>query len=225
MTDATKTLLKAIKNFNTEGLSELLFDNKSEVACNQRLCAAINKETSNYLARVEYTNKDDSVSRADLVMINRDNGKVVLCAEAKTLTAINVKYPTKGEKKKTNKDKPKEGYHPFFDNMKQNIVKQKFRGEKIAIMWVYGWSKFAEPKEKEKENEKKEMYFKEKYYSLRRRLKNEDELKEDDVKKEIKRIFKKLGLILIKPKPEILYAKDTHEGYKAYLIVTIGKVK
>ena len=218
MTDATKTLLKAIKNFNTEGLSELLFDNKSEVACNQRLCAAINKETSNYLARVEYTNKDDSVSRADLVMINRKTGKVNLCAEAKTLTATNVIHPTEGEKKKTNKIDPDKGYHPFFNNMKQNIVKQEFRGEKIAIMWVYGWCKFAEPKNKE-------IHLKEKYYSLRSRLKDEDELKEDDVKEEIKRIFKKLGLILLKPQPEILYAKDTHEGYKAYLIVTIGKVK
>jgi len=51
MTNATTTLKKAIKNFNPEGLSELLFDNKSEVACNQRLCAAINKEKSKYLTK------------------------------------------------------------------------------------------------------------------------------------------------------------------------------
>ena len=34
-------------------------------------------------------------------------------------------------------------------------------------------------------------------------------------------LFKKLDLSSIKS--EILYAKDTHEGYKAYLIMTLGE--
>ena len=211
MTNATKTLLEAIEKFNTEGLSELLFDNKSEVACNQRLCAAINKHQSKkYLARVEYTNKDDLVSRADLVMIDRDNGKVVLCAEAKTLTATNVIYPTAGEKKKAVEGE----YHPFFDNMKKNIDHQNFQGEKIAIMWIYGWEKL--PKDPK-------LHLKEKYCSLRSRIKKRGEFKKKEVKEEIKDVFNKLGLSEIQQKK--YDAEDTHEGYKAYLIVTIGKVK
>ena len=215
MTNATKTLLEAIEKFNTEGLSELLFDNKSEVACNQRLCAAINKDESNkYLARVEYTNKDDSVSRADLVIINRETGRVDLCAEAKTLTATNVMYPTKGEKKKTNKENPDKGYHPFFDNMKKNIDQQKFKKDKFAIMWIYGWEKL--PKDPK-------PHLKEKYCSLRSRIKKRGEFKKKEVKEEIKDVFNKLGLSEIQQKK--YDAEDTHEGYKAYLIVTIGRLK
>ena len=214
MTDATKTLLKAIKSFNTEGLSELLFDNKSEVACNQRLCAAINKyQSKKYLARVEYTNKDDLVSRADLVMINRETGRVDLCAEAKTLTATNVMYPTEGEKKKAKKGE----YHPFFDNMKQNIVNQKFEGEKIAIMWIYGWDKLT------LEHNEPEEHLREKYYSLRSRLRKEGKFTKKKVKEKINGVFEDLDLNVIKQKK--YDADDNHEGYKAYMIVTIGKVK
>lgn len=210
MTDATKTLLKAIKNFNTEGLSELLFDNKSEVACNQRLCAAINKETSNYLARVEYTNKDDSVSRADLVMINRETGKVDLCTEAKQLCVFNILAPLDSEKIYAD-------FHHYFNNLKTAIDKQNYIGSKICIMWTYGWDKFSDqPK----------MYLREKYFKDRNRkgLKNISKpYNKKEIQQKIKSIFKELDLSSIKS--EILYAKDTHEGYKAYLIVTIGKVK
>ena len=43
---------EALDKFNTDNLSQLLFDNKSEIACNQRLCVAINQVTKDYLARV-----------------------------------------------------------------------------------------------------------------------------------------------------------------------------
>ena len=119
MTKPIKVLRTALEQINCAGLSQLLFDNKSEVACNQRLCKAINKNQNEYLARVEYTSA--LVSRADLVMIDRKEGDVVLCAEAKTLTATNVMYPTKGEKNKAKKGE----YHPFFDDMKKNIADQK----------------------------------------------------------------------------------------------------
>ena len=65
-------IIKALDKFSTDNLSQLLFDNKSEIACNQRLCVAINQHSKDYLARVEYNNKADSVSRADLVLINRE---------------------------------------------------------------------------------------------------------------------------------------------------------
>ena len=87
MTKPIKVLRTALEQINCAGLSQLLFDNKSEVACNQRLCESINKNQNEYLARVEYTSA--LVSRADLVMIDRKVGDVVLCAEAKTLTATN----------------------------------------------------------------------------------------------------------------------------------------
>ena len=210
MTKATKALKAALEEFHCAGLSQLLFDNKSEVACNQRLCVAINKSQKEYLARVEYTNKGDSVSRADLVMIDRKEGDVVLCAEAKTLTATNVMYPTKGEKNKAKKGE----YHPFFDNMKKNITNQKkFKGDKIAIMWIYGWDKLPE---------EPEAHLREKYFSLRSRIKREGEFTKKKVKDKIKEVFEDLDLIRIKQKT--LKDEDEHEGYKAYLIVTIGEV-
>ena len=119
MTKPIKVLRTALEQINCAGISQLLFNNKSEVACNQRLCKAINKNQNEYLARVEYTSA--LVSRADLVMIDRKEGDVVLCAEAKTLTATNVMYPTKGEKNKAKKGE----YHPFFDDMKKTSLTKK----------------------------------------------------------------------------------------------------
>ena len=203
-----KVLRTAFEQINCAGLSQLLFNNKSEVACNQRLCKAINKNQNEYLARVEYTSA--LVSRADLVMIDRKEGDVVLCAEAKTLTASNVMYPTKGEKNKAKKGE----YHPFFDDMKKNIADQKkFKGDKIAIMWIYGWDKLPE---------EPEAHLREKYFSLRSRIKKEGEFTKKKVEDKIKEVFEDLDLIKIHQKT--LMAEDEHEGYKAYMIATLGEV-
>ena len=203
-----KVLRTALEQINCAGLSQLLFNNKSEVACNQRLCKAINKNQNEYLARVEYTSA--LVSRADLVMIDRKEGDVVLCAEAKTLTATNVMYPTKGEKNKAKKGE----YHPFFDDMKKNITDQKkFKGDKIAIMWIYGWDKLPE---------EPEAHLREKYFSLRSRIKKEGEFTKKKVEDKIKEVFEDLDLIKIHQKT--LMAEDEHEGYKAYMIATLGEI-
>jgi hypothetical protein len=208
MTKPIKVLRAALEQINRAGLSQLLFNNKSEVACNQRLCKAINKNQNEYLARVEYTSA--LVSRADLVMIDRKEGDVVLCAEAKTLTATNVMYPTKGEKNKAKKGE----YHPFFDDMKKNIADQKkFKGDKIAIMWIYGWDKLPE---------EPEAHLREKYFSLRSRIKKEGEFTKKKVEGKIKEVFEDLDLIKIHQKT--LMAEDEHEGYKAYMIATLGEI-
>ena len=208
MTKPIKVLRAALEQINRAGLSQLLFNNKSEVACNQRLCKAINKNQNEYLARVEYTGA--LVSRADLVMIDRKEGDVVLCAEAKTLTATNVMYPTKGEKNKAKKGE----YHPFFDDMKKNIADQKkFKGDKIAIMWIYGWDKLPEEPEE---------HLREKYFSLRSRIKKEGEFTKKKVEDKIKEVFEDLDLIKIHQKT--LMAEDEHEGYKAYMIATLGEI-
>jgi len=208
MTKPIKVLRTALEQINCAGLSQLLFDNKSEVACNQRLCEAINKNQNEYLARVEYTSA--LVSRADLVLIDRKTGDVVLCAEAKTLTATNVIYPTKGEKNKAKKGE----YHPFFDDMKKNIADQKkFKGDKIAIMWIYGWDKLPE---------EPEAHLREKYFSLRSRIKKEGEFTKKKVEDKIKEVFEDLDLIKIHQKT--LMAEDEHEGYKAYMIATLGEI-
>ena len=208
MTKPIKVLRAALEQINRAGLSQLLFNNKSEVACNQRLCKAINQNQNEYLARVEYTSA--LVSRADLVMIDRKEGDVVLCAEAKTLTATNVMYPTKGEKNKAKKGE----YHPFFDDMKKNIADQKkFKGDKIAIMWIYGWDKLPE---------EPEAHLREKYFSLRSRIKKEGEFTKKKVEGKIKEVFEDLDLIKIHQKT--LMAEDEHEGYKAYMIATLGEI-
>ena len=208
MTKPIKVLRAALEQINRAGLSQLLFNNKSEVACNQRLCKAINKNQNEYLARVEYTSA--LVSRADLVMIDRKEGDVVLCAEAKTLTATNVMYPTTGEKNKAKKGE----YHPFFDDMKKNIADQKkFKGDKIAIMWIYGWDKLPEEPEE---------HLREKYFSLRSRIKKEGEFTKKKVEDKIKEVFEDLDLIKIHQKT--LMAEDEHEGYKAYMIATLGEI-
>ena len=208
MTKPIKVLRAALEQINRAGLSQLLFNNKSEVACNQRLCKAINKNQNEYLARVEYTSA--LVSRADLVMIDRKEGDVVLCAEAKTLTATNVMYPTKGEKNKAKKGE----YHPFFDDMKKNIADQKkFKGDKIAIMWIYGWDKLPEEPEE---------HLREKYFSLRSRIKKEGEFTKKKVEDKIKEVFEDLDLIKIHQKT--LMVEDEHEGYKAYMIATLGEI-
>ena len=69
MEKAKEVLLKGLQNISTADLSQLLFDNKSEVACNQRLAVSINKISTDFIARVEYTNRKEIVSRADLVLI------------------------------------------------------------------------------------------------------------------------------------------------------------
>ena len=208
MTKPIKVLRTALEQINCAGLSQLLFNNKSEVACNQRLCKAINKNQNEYLARVEYTSA--LVSRADLVLIDRNEGDVVLCAEAKTLTATNVMYPTKGDKNKAKKGE----YHPFFDDMKKNIADQeKFKGDKIAIMWIYGWDKLPE---------EPEVHLQEKYYRLRSSINKEGKFTKNEVGRRIKEVFKKLDLIKIQQKT--LVAEDEHEGYKAYMIATLGEI-
>ena len=100
MEKAKEVLLKGLQNISTAGLSQLLFDNKSEVACNQRLAVSINKISKDFIARVEYTNSKENVSRADLVLISKESGLVELILEAKMLTAFNILAPTQGEKKK-----------------------------------------------------------------------------------------------------------------------------
>ena len=211
MTDATKTLLKAIKNFNTEGLSELLFDNKSEVACNQRLCAAINKETSNYLARVEYTDDiNNLVNQADLVMIDNKTEEIVLCVEAKSLYATNIIRLTRGEEK--------EGYNNTFKQVKdRDFIKNNIADDKkLAIMWVSGWDNFLEnPKPSFRENY---------HEDFRRRIKKKGKFTKEEVQEKLIQVFEdKLDLIVIDQ--VTIEDESDHYGYKAYLIATIVKLK
>ena len=211
MTDATKTLLKAIKNFNTEGLSELLFDNKSEVACNQRLCAAINKETSKYLARVEYTDDiNNLVNQADLVMIDNKTEEIVLCVEAKSLYATNIIRLTRGEEK--------EGYNDAFKQVKdRDFIKNNITDDKkLAIMWVSGWDNFLEnPKPSLRENY---------HEDFRRRIKKNGKFTKEEVQEKLIQVFEdKLDLIVVDQ--VTIEDESDHYGYKAYLIATIVKLK
>ena len=211
MKDATKTLLKAIKNFNTEGLSELLFDNKSEVACNQRLCAAINKETNKYLARVEYTDDiNNLVNQADLVMIDNKTEEIVLCVEAKSLYATNIIRLTRGEEK--------EGYNDAFNQVKdRDFIKNNIADDKkLAIMWVSGWDNFLEnPKPSLRENY---------HEDFRGRIKKNGKFTKEEVQEKLIQVFEdKLDLIVIDQ--VTIEDESDHYGYKAYLIATIVKLK
>tara|TARA_B100001750_G_C15423643_1_gene554298 strand:- start:78 stop:698 length:621 start_codon:yes stop_codon:yes gene_type:complete len=198
-------IIKALDKFNTENLSQLLFDNKSEIACNQRLCVAINKGSKDYLARVEYTNKADSVSRADLVLINKKTGKVDLCIEAKTLAIFNILSPTKGEMKKGKS-------HFLFHNLKKNLDKHGKEVSKASLMWVFGWELL---------DKNPERHLQEKYFQGRRRKGMELKSNKQDIRKKIRDSFReaKLGKDI---KQKTLYAKDEHEGYKAFVIATLG---
>jgi hypothetical protein len=201
-------LTKALGKFNTENLSQLLFDNKSEIACNQRLCVAINQHSKDYLARVEYTNKADSVSRADLVLINKKTGKVDLCIEAKTLATFNILSPTEGEKKKGKS-------HPLFNSLKKSLDKHGDEVSKASLMWIFGWEKL---------DNNPERHLQEKYFQGRKREGMDLPPNEKDICKKIKDSFSeaKLGKDI---KHKILYAKDKHEGYKAFVIATVGHYK
>ena len=201
-------LTKALGKFNTENLSQLLFDNKSEIACNQRLCVAINQYSKDYLARVEYTNKDDSVSRADLVLINKKTGKVDLCIEAKTLATFNILSPTEGEKKKGKS-------HPLFYSLKKSLDKHGDEVNKASLMWIFGWEKL---------DNNPERHLQEKYFQGRRRKGMDLPPNEEDIYKKIRASFSeaKLGKVI---EQKTLYAKEKHEGYKAFVIATVGHDK
>ena len=201
-------LTKALGKFNTENLSQLLFDNKSEIACNQRLCVTINQHSKDYLARVEYTNKDDSVSRADLVLINKETGKVDLCIEAKTLATFNILSLTKGEKKKGKS-------HPLFYSLKKSLDKHGDEVNKASLMWIFGWEKL---------DNNPERHLQEKYFQGRKRDGMDLPPNEEDICKKIRASFSeaKLGKVI---EQKILYAKDKHEGYKAFVIATVGHYK
>ena len=98
--------------------------------------------------------------------------------------------------------------------MKKNIADQKkFKGDKIAIMWIYGWDKLPE---------EPEVHLQEKYFSLRSRIKKEGEFTKKKVEDKIKEVFEDLDLIKIHQKT--LMAEDEHEGYKAYMIATLGEI-
>jgi len=208
MEEPIKVLIRALNKFNRDNLSQLLFDNKSEIACNQRLCVAINQVTKDYLARVEYNNKADSVSRADLVLINRETGKVDLCVEAKTLATFNILSPTKGEKKKGKS-------HPLFSSLKKSLDKHGDEVSKASLMWIFGWEKL---------DNNPERHLQEKYFQGRKREGMDLPLNTKDICKKIKASFSeaKLGKVI---RQEILSATDTHKGYKAFVIATVGHYK
>ncbi len=208
MEKAKEILLKGLQNISTADLSQLLFDNKSEVACNQRLAVSINKISKDFIARVEYTSSKENVSRADLVLISKESGLVELILEAKMLTAFNILAPTKGEKKSKKS-------HFLFKSLKKSITKHTSKQHKVTLMWVYGWNKNLDnPK----------MYLREKYFGGRNRKGMDYPLDKNEIKKLIIHSFKehKLGGSI---KQEDFNAKDTHLSNNAFLIGTFATYK
>ena len=208
MEKAKEVLLKGLQNISTTNLSQLLFDNKSEVACNQRLAVSINKISKDFIARVEYTNSKENVSRADLVLISKESGLVELILEAKMLTAFNILAPTKGEKKSKKS-------HFLFKGLKKSITKHTSKQHKVTLMWVYGWNKNLD---------NPETHLKEKYFGGRNRKGMNYPLDKNEIKKKIKASYKehKLGGGI---KQEEFKAKDTHLSNNAFLIGTYATYK
>jgi len=208
MEKAKEVLLKGLQNISTTNLSQLLFDNKSEVACNQRLAVSINKISKDFIARVEYTNSKEGVSRADLVLISKESGLVELILEAKMLTAFNILAPTKGEKKSKKS-------HFLFKGLKKSITKHTSKQHKVTLMWVYGWNKKLD---------NPEIHLKEKYFGGRNRKGMNYPLDKNEIKKKIKASYKehKLGGGI---KQEEFNAKDTHLSNNAFLIGTFATYK
>jgi len=208
MEKAKEVLLKGLQNISTTNLSQLLFDNKSEVACNQRLAVSINKISKDFIARVEYTNSKENVSRADLVLISKESGLVELILEAKMLTAFNILAPTKGEKKSKKS-------HFLFKGLKKSITKHTSKQHKVTLMWVYGWNKNLD---------NPETHLKEKYFGGRNRKGMNYPLDKNEIKKKIKASYKehKLGEGI---KQEEFNAKDTHLSNNAFLIGTFSTYK
>ena len=208
MEKAKEVLLKGLQNISTTNLSQLLFDNKSEVACNQRLAVSINKISKDFIARVEYTNSKENVSRADLVLISKESGLVELILEAKMLTAFNILAPTKGEKKSKKS-------HFLFKGLKKSITKHTSKQHKVTLMWVYGWNKNLD---------NPEIHLKEKYFGGRNRKGMNYPLDKNEIKKKIKASYKehKLGGGI---KQEEFNAKDTHLSNNAFLIGTFATYK
>ena len=208
MEKAKEVLLKGLQNISTADLSQLLFDNKSEVACNQRLAVSINKISKDFIARVEYTNSKENVSRADLVLISKESGLVELILEAKMLTAFNILAPTKGEKKSKKS-------HFLFKGLKKSITKHTSKQHKVTLMWVYGWNKNLD---------NPETHLQEKYFGGRNREGMNYPLNKNEIKKLIIQSFKehKLGGII---KQEDFNAKDSHLSNNAFLIGTFATYK
>ena len=208
MEKVKEVLLKGLQNISTTNLSQLLFDNKSEVACNQRLAVSINKISKDFIARVEYTNSKENVSRADLVLISKESGLVELILEAKMLTAFNILAPTKGEKKSKKS-------HFLFKGLKKSITKHTSKQHKVTLMWVYGWNKNLD---------NPEIHLKEKYFGGRNRKGMNYPLDKNEIKKKIKASYKehKLGGGI---KQEEFNAKDTHLSNNAFLIGTFATYK
>ena len=208
MEKAKEVLLKGLQNISTTDLSQLLFDNKSEVACNQRMAVSINKISKDFIARVEYTSSKENVSRADLVLISKESGLVELILEAKMLTAFNILAPTKGEKKSKKS-------HFLFKGLKKSITKHTSKQHKVTLMWVYGWNKNLD---------NPETHLQEKYFGGRNREGMNYPLNKNEIKKLIIQSFKehKLGGCI---KQEDLNAKDSHLSNNAFLIGTFATYK
>ena len=208
MEKAKEVLIKGLQNISIADLSQLLFDNKSEVACNQRLAVSINKISKDFIARVEYTNSKENVSRADLVLISKESGLVELILEAKMLTAFNILTPTKGEKQSKKS-------HFLFRGLKKSITKHTSKQHKVTLMWVYGWNKNLD---------NPETHLQEKYFGGRNREGMNYPLNKNEIKKLIIQSFKehKLGGSI---KQEDFNAKDSHLSNNAFLICTFATYK
>jgi len=217
MEKAKEVLLKGLQNISTSNLSQLLFDNKSEVACNQRLAVSINKISNDFIARVEYTNTKENVSRADLVLISKESGKVELILEAKMLTAFNILAPTKGERKKklNGNNYLIFNSHFIFNDLKISITKHTSTQHKVTLMWVYGWNKHLD---------NPEMHLREKYFGGRYREGMNYPLDKNEIKKKIIASYKEhnLGGSI---RQEEFNAKDTHLSNNAFLIGTFATYK
>ena len=208
MEKVKEVLLKGLQNINTANLSQLFFDNKSEVACNQKLAVSINKISKDFIARVEYTNSKENVSRADLVLISKESGLVELILEAKMLTAFNILAPTSGEKKSKKS-------HFLFKSLRESINKHNSEKRKVTLMWVYGWNKNLD---------NPESHLKEKYFGGRNRKGMNYPLDKNEIKKKIKASYKehKLGGSI---KQEEFNANDNYLSNNAFLIGTFATYK
>ena len=124
------------------------------------------------------------------------------------MATFNILSPTKGEKKKGKS-------HPLFNSLKKSLDKHGDEVSKASLMWIFGWEKL---------DNNPERHLQEKYFQGRRRKGMELKSNKQDILKKIKASFSeaKLGKDI---KQKILYATDTHEGYKAFVIASVGHYK
>jgi hypothetical protein len=134
MQKSTQVILGAIAGLDKENLSKVLYDSKGENTCTQLLCAAINRLDRKCLARVEYSDKSLSVTRADLVLLDRETGELIACVEAKSLAAFDV----------VDKNGATALSHKSLDALRTKLDQHPSELPRVSLVWVWGWCQLPE---------------------------------------------------------------------------------